>query len=150
MKQSCGEAERLERSGLKKTRRREDVMRVLENSERPCTAEEVFLALKERGADISLSTVYRALDALLEKGIVRKAGSDGSGRAVFELNRSVHRHYLVCLGCHKMIPMEKCPLGGLEKRLERETGFSVTGHSLEIYGYCRECRAQMTSGKKNG
>lgn len=150
MKKFGGEGERLKNSGLKKTRRREDVLRVLEGSDRPLTAEEIFLALKEQGADISLSTVYRVVDVLLEKEIVRKAGSDGNGRAVFELNRSVHRHYLVCLGCHKMIPMDGCPLGDLEKRLERDTGFSVTGHSLEIYGYCRECRGRLSHGKTEG
>lgn len=137
------EAERLKQNGLKSTRRRGDVLQILEANSRPVTAEHIFLDLKEKGVNISLSTVYRILDVLVAKEIVLKINSSETDSAMFELNRKIHRHYLVCLGCRKMIPVENCPLGGLEKRLEQETGFAVTGHSLEIYGYCRECRKKQ-------
>lgn len=132
--------ERLRRSGLKCTPRRKDVLRILEQNSQPVTAERIFMALKEEGTGISLSTVYRILEALAEKGLVLKISSAESDGALFVLNRRVHRHYMVCLGCHKMLPVDECPLGDLEKKLERETGFAVTGHRLEIYGYCRECQ----------
>lgn len=148
MNQTGQEAERLKRCGLKKTRGRENVMKALEAVECPVTAEKIFLGLKKQGKEISLSTVYRILGTLVKKEIAQRTGSDENGRAMFELNRHIHRHYLVCLGCHKMIPVEHCPLGELEKRLERETGFSVTGHSLEIYGYCADCRKRMSDKKK--
>lgn len=147
MDQIGQEAKRLHRCGLKKTRGRESVMKALEAATCPVTAEKIFFALKEHGEEISLSTVYRILSILVKKNLVCKAGNDESGRAMFELNRHIHRHYLVCLGCHKMIPVEHCPLGSLEKKLERETGFSVTGHSLEIYGYCADCQKRMSNTK---
>lgn len=147
MGQNDSNAERLKRCGLKNTRRRGDVMRVLENSRQPVTAEEVFFALKENNRSISLSTVYRVLDTLVEKEIASRIASAEGGCTMFELNRRIHRHYLVCLGCHRMIPVDNCPLGNLERRLERETGFTVTGHSLEIYGYCADCQKQRSSGE---
>lgn len=139
------EAERLKKCGLKSTRRRGDVLQILEASSSPVTAEKIFLELKEKNINISLSTVYRILDVLVEKEIVLKMNSTENDSAMFELNRRIHRHYLVCLGCRKMIPVENCPLNGLEKRLEQETGFEVTGHSLEIYGYCSECRKKTNN-----
>jgi Fur family ferric uptake transcriptional regulator len=148
MNQTGQEAERLKRCGLKKTRGRENVMKTLEAAKCPVTAEKIFWELKKQRKEISLSTVYRILGTLVKKEIAKRTGSDENGRAMFELNRHIHRHYLVCLGCHKMIPVEHCPLGELEKRLEQETGFSVTGHSLEIYGYCADCQKQMLTKKK--
>lgn len=139
------EAERLKKCGLKSTRRRGDVLQILEASSSPVTAEKIFLDLKEKNINISLSTVYRILDVLVEKEIVLKMNSTENDSAMFELNRRIHRHYLVCLGCRKMIPVENCPLNGLEKRLEQETGFEVTGHSLEIYGYCSDCRKKANN-----
>lgn len=139
------ETERLKQCGLKSTRRRSDVLLILEGKSRPVTAEQIFLDLKEKGVNISLSTVYRILEVLVTKDVVLKMNSTENDSALFELNRRIHRHYLVCLGCRKMIPVEHCPLGGLEKRLEQETGFAVTGHSLEIYGYCSECQKKRAS-----
>jgi Fur family transcriptional regulator, ferric uptake regulator len=133
----------LKRNGLKNTRHRGDVLKILEQNTQPVTAERVFLALKKSCVNISLSTVYRILEVLVAKDIVLKLSTAENESAMFELNRKVHRHYLICLGCHKMLPVEGCPLGGLEARLERETGFTVTGHRLEIYGYCAECRKKQ-------
>jgi Fur family ferric uptake transcriptional regulator len=143
MKQNKPEADRLKKCGLKNTRRRDSVLHVLEESSQPMTAEQIFFRLKSQKISISLSTVYRILDVLAAKAIVLKVSSAESGSAMFEINRKTHRHYLICLGCRKMIPVENCPLGSLEKRLEKETGFSVTGHRLEIYGYCSECKKRM-------
>lgn len=149
MAKTGNDAEQLRRCGLKNTRCRENILQILEHSERPLTAEEIFLEVKRSGEDACLSTVYRSLEALAAKDVVRKAASAENGSAMFELNRNVHRHYLICLNCHHMIPVENCPLGELEKSLEKETGFSVTGHSLEIYGYCAECRKQLAENKES-
>ena len=141
------ESECLKKCGLKNTRRRNDVLRILDGKDSPITAEQVFIDLKEKNVPISLSTVYRILDVLVSKEIVKKISSAEADSALFELNRSIHRHYLVCLGCRKMIPVEHCPLSGLEQQMEKETGFSVTGHSLELYGYCSDCKKKMKLGK---
>lgn len=136
------ESGKLKKSGLKNTKHRADILKVLEGHTSPVTAEDIFLTLKENGKQISFSTVYRILEVLVEKDLALKISSEGSESALFELNRSIHRHYLVCLGCHKMLPIDDCPIEDFEKELTGKTGFEVTGHNLEIYGYCRECRKQ--------
>ena len=129
---------RLNACGLKNTRQRREVIDVLEKSARPVTADAIFLALREQGENISLSTVYRILELMVEKKLARRISTVEEGGALFEL-ADTHRHYLVCLGCHRMFPLDDCPLEEYEKELTERTGFDVTGHSLEIYGYCRDC-----------
>lgn len=130
----------LARAGLKATRHRTEILDILSASELPLAAEEVFLALNQRKISVSLSTVYRALDVLSEKKLVKKRSIPGDSRTLFEYNRMVHKHYLICLGCNKILPIEHCPLGDYEKSLAKETDFSIAGHNLDIYGYCPECQ----------
>ena len=43
------------------------------------------------------------------------------------------------LECHKRIPLPSCPFAHVH--LEQDTGdFTVTGHKLELYGYCKKCQ----------
>ncbi|MCI1965436.1 MAG: transcriptional repressor [Oscillospiraceae bacterium] len=129
---------RLKNCGLKITRQRREIIKILEQSTRPVSAENIFLALRQQGGTVSLSTVYRVLEILVNKKAVRRLNTVDESGALFELD-DTHRHYLVCLGCHKMFPLDDCPLETYEKKLTCQTGFDVTGHSLEIYGYCRDC-----------
>lgn len=129
----------LKRVGLKNTKHRNSILEVLESYESPVTAEEIFLALKRNEIAINLSSVYRTLENLVAKEMVLKSILSGENKAVFELKRIGHRHRLICSGCKKMVNIEGCPVAEYEKSLQKQTGFRVTGHKLEIYGYCHEC-----------
>ena len=91
------------------------------------------------GEASAISTVYRILAAFEEKGLVEKSTWTEDGTAVYGLNRGGHTHYAVCLKCHSRIPLQGCPFSHIH--LEEGMGdFTVTGHKLELYGYCRNCR----------
>lgn len=132
--------ERLERSGLKKTKHRIAILDILGHSNQPMTVEQVFSELGNKDILINLSTVYRILNSFVSKDLVTKLNLSGDNRALFEYNHMVHRHYLVCLGCKKILAIEHCPLKTYEESLEKEMNYTITGHKLDIYGYCPECR----------
>lgn len=140
MKNKTDYADDLKAGGLKKTRHRTAILDILDQSDQPVNAEQVYLKLKEENVSINLSTVYRILDALAVKNIVTKLSLSGDNKAFFEFNRKVHRHYLVCIECKKILAINDCPLEDYEKTLEKETNFSISGHKLDIYGYCPECK----------
>jgi Fur family ferric uptake transcriptional regulator len=132
----------LKREGLKSTKHRNSILAVMENSGQPITAEQVFLKLKEKNVSINLSSVYRILDALVVKGLVIKSSITGDSKAFFELNRLEHKHFLICSGCKKRVALAGCPLEAYEKSIQDKMGFDITGHRLEIYGYCRDCKPE--------
>jgi len=134
-------AEDLEQKGLRKTKRRSAVLSILEESQQPLSAEEIFMELKERQMPTNLSTVYRILDVLTSNNILQRLNITG-GKSLYEYNRMVHRHHLLCLGCKKIIPIGGCPLGDFEKDLAKKTDFSIEGHKLDIYGYCPACKGK--------
>lgn len=132
----------LKKEGIKNTKRRNSIMKVLEKTETPLTVEEIFLALKDEHASIWLSTVYRTLEILTQKELVIKSTIIGDDKARYELNHNDHKHHVVCVGCHKRIPFEECPVNDFEKALKERIDFNVTGHKLEIYGYCKDCKLE--------
>ncbi len=132
--------EAIKRCGLKNTKSRSAILAILEQCAQPISAEQMFFELKEKNISANLSTVYRTLDVLAEKNLATKVNIAGDNRTLYDFNRMVHRHYLVCLGCNKIIPIDSCPLENYEKLLAKETNFLISGHKLDIYGYCPECR----------
>ncbi len=138
----------LKRSGLKNTKHRNSILEILENSRHPLTAEQIFVKLLSLKISINLSSVYRTLDTLISKGMLVKSTLSGDNKALFELNRQEHKHNLICFGCRKIIPVDGCPLAGYENLLKEKTGFDVTGHKLEIYGYCQDCQKKLNPDKK--
>ncbi len=129
----------LVRSGLKNTKHREAILEILKQSSQPLAAEQIYLELMNDGVSVNLSTVYRTLETLSDKKIAVKLSIPGESRYMFEYNQMVHKHYLTCLGCKKIIAIESCPLAGYERTLAEVTEYVISGHKLDVYGYCPEC-----------
>jgi|LSQX01.2.fsa_nt_gb Fur family ferric uptake transcriptional regulator len=147
MDSESGFREILRQEGLKYTKQRASILRILTESEQPVSAEQVFMELQKNSVNANLSTVYRILESFASKSIVVKANIGSDTKALFEMNSSVHKHRMICMNCKRMTSIEGCPLEEYEKMLEEKMGFDVTGHKLEIYGYCEKCKVK---NKKDG
>ncbi len=134
--------EMLRHAGLKYTKHRASILGVLTGSDQPVSAEQGFIELSNSGVNANLSTVYRVLESLAAKGIITKTNIGSDTKALFEMSSDEHRHRMICVNCKKMTSVEDCPLEEYEKMISDRTGFDVTGHKLEIYGYCEDCRLQ--------
>ncbi len=122
----------LSQKGLKCTRQRLEILNVLKSADAPVTAEMIFSKL----GSLSLSTVYRTLEKFTSAGLVSRQVFGDGNEMYYELTYMKHRHYAVCLSCRKVRYINGCPVR--ETHLE---DFTVTGHRLELFGYCSECRA---------
>ncbi len=85
--------EELRAAGSRATPGRLALLAVLEHATRPLTVEEI--ARKVRS--LNPVTLYRALDALVHAGLVRR-GMDGRV-AQYEYARKPHHHHMVCVDC---------------------------------------------------
>ncbi len=138
-------SERLTTSGLRLTRQREQVYRVLLQKRDHPTADEVFLRAKRQMPDISLATVYNCLDALVQCGLVRHV-HPGRGGSRFCPNMREHCHFYceVCGGVfdidwpadHGGVPMPK--------------GFEAKRYEIAIRGVCPDCGARPGHGAPPG
>lgn len=132
--------------GFKKTRQRVDIFRVLYQAKQPVSASEIYDDLNKDHSDqrYAFSTVYRNLLAFEKAGIVVKSILTTEENAIYELKHETHRHYAICLLCHVKMPIKSCPLHHISHDIEESIpGFQITGHRLEIYGYCEACKKTL-------
>ena len=135
----------LKSADLKQTKKRILILSVLESASTPLTAEEI-VALTAKDMKMSISTIYRALNALADKNVITKALHQ-DGKTYYEINNHTHRHSLLCTLCNERIPIDACPLESLENYLTSETGYVITGHNLEFFGICPKCAAKKAKTK---
>ncbi len=135
--------EAIKHCGLKSTKRRLAILGVLARSEQPLSAEDVLFKLKDASIPVNLSTVYRTLDTFAAKHLALKLNIADENRALYEFNHMEHKHYLVCLGCKKTMAIKSCPLENYEKAIADKTDYLISGHKLDIYGYCPDCQIRV-------
>lgn len=127
-------------AATRNTKQKQLVLSLLEGAERPLTAGEVFERAVRQNSGIAKSTVYRILASMLSRGEVSQ-GLLQNGESFFTVaNGHGHLHYMICKGCSRMLNFPKCPLADMEREIAESSGFLVTDHSLQIYGYCEECQ----------
>lgn len=134
-------------AGFKTTKQRQAIIELLEENHTPMHAEDIYLRLKEKGIDLSLSTVYRNLDMLQKQGLVVKAYMLNEDKARFGL--ASKKNYLVCKNCKKIVIIDNCPFEKFKEELIEVHGFEILGHSIEVYGICPECKEKLSANSES-
>ena len=130
----------LEGGGWRCTPQRLAVYSHLNRADRHPTAEEVYHGVKSSIPNISLATVYKALEALVATGLAAKLTA-GDGSARYDARGDLHYH-LRCLRSGAVqdlsTPYDPDLIAkldpGLTDRLAAE-GFRLLGYRLELVGY---------------
>lgn len=128
----------LKENDLKITKPRKIILKIFEESKGPLSAEEIH-KIYSKDYKSSLSTVYRNLKTLEDIGLISVV-AEIDGIAYYELKRKEHSHRMICKNCGKIVEIDNCPLGKVEERLKKETGFEIDSHLLEFRGLCPDCQ----------
>lgn len=131
----------LKKDGFRLTPARMAIVEATLESDAPVSAEQVAAALKRKRVSANITTVYRELEFLRERGILTPVTfTDGVQR--YESADLGHHHHLICVGCQRIkdvvVPHEE--LHAAERQIEKAHKFSVLQHSLDFYGHCQKCR----------
>jgi len=131
-------AERLKEAGLRVTAPRLTILAALEADRTHPTAEEIHAKLRTRHPSLSLSTVYKTLEAFLAAGLCRRVNAEGSLR-VDGVPRP-HDH-AVCRGCGRVYDVDRavCPVPQPPARLPGD--LVVAEVRVEYDVVCPRCRA---------
>jgi Fe2+ or Zn2+ uptake regulation protein len=101
--------------------------------------EELRAGLSERGVAADFSTVFRAAEALVEGGELRRVEL-GTPDARFEAAGEHHEH-VRCIRCGAVEAVDSCAVADALPGVRRATGFELTGHDLVFHGLCPGCQA---------
>jgi Fe2+ or Zn2+ uptake regulation protein len=128
----------LEAAGHRYTSQRAAVYETLYASSSHPTAAEIFTSVREHIPDISLATVYKALEAFVNSGLAAKLTLVG-GPARYDGRVDEHQH-IRCLDCGRVADIEQAGRPEWLRSLSAGTDFDVVGYRLELVGTCPECR----------
>ena len=131
--------ELLARVNLKYTKQREIILDALRDLKVPVSVEKLDDYCRQHQHPINLSTIYRTIDSLSQVNLIHKSYNSITQTTMIELVAPTHKHYLVCVECHKMIPIKMCPMHSILDTIESDYDFVVSSHQLEISGLCSSC-----------
>ena len=133
--------EKLNQKGLRLTRPRQVVIAILETATVPLSPQTIHQRALEQYENIGLVTVYRTLDLLDDFGLVRRVHSQDECQG-YVLASPGHHHHLVCRSCKQAVEfIGSEDLSLIVQRVERQTGYQVSDHLLELYGLCPTCQS---------
>jgi Fur family transcriptional regulator, peroxide stress response regulator len=132
--------EALEANGQRFTEQRAAVYRFVQSTDTHPTADEVFTHVRREISDISLATVYKALETLVSCDLAVKL-TYGDGSARYDGRTDPH-HHARCLSCDAVVDVPGRIESAILERLGSLDGFSVEGYRLELVGHCTACGAE--------
>ncbi|MBQ6819886.1 MAG: transcriptional repressor [Clostridium sp.] len=127
----------LKEEGIRITAGRISILNIIEASDKGLSAESIYNECKNQNNNLNLSTIYRTLELLEEKDVIKKINIDG--HAIYILKKEGHKHILECDICHKCVEIP-CPMEEIEEAIKAKVGFSLTEHKLELNGICDSCK----------
>jgi len=124
---------------LKSTAQRDTIAKTFLDSQRHISVEELYTEVRRRNARIGYATVYRTMKLLTECGVAAERHfRDGEAR--YESAEKKHHDHLICESCGKIVEFEEPRIESLQEDIAKRLGFQFTGHKMELYGVCRDCR----------
>ena len=129
---------------IRNTRQRAAVNAVFDGLDGFHSAQEVHAKLRASGDTIGLSTVYRAVQALVDDGELDSIRTD-NGEAIYRRCSTSHHHHLVCRACGRTVEVAGPTVERWADRVADEHGFADVSHTLEIFGTCADCRTGATT-----
>ena len=129
-------------AGLHLTGPRRAVLAALATEGGHLSAEDVVAAVARTDPGVHRASVYRALEALTDAGIVQHVHL-GHGTTAYHLADDAGGHlHLQCGGCGDVIDVPAALLGTVRRRLLREHGFSLDAAHVALSGVCTACAGQ--------
>ena len=122
----------LRKAGLKVTRPRLKILKILETSEdRHLSAEDIYRELLNTGEDIGLATVYRVLTQFESAELIIRHNFEG-GHSVFELDGGTHHDHMVCVETGDVIEFVNDEIERIQHTIAKEHN-EIVDHNLVLY-----------------
>ncbi len=110
------------------------------------TADDIYLAVREKDSRISRGTVYRNLSLLSDEDEIAHVRVPGADR--YDLRTDLHYH-MICVKCSKVIDVPIPYNSEIENKVSSETGYTVKRHRLIFEGICPECQKNSDDDNEN-
>jgi Fur family zinc uptake transcriptional regulator len=142
-----------DRRGARLTDVRRHVLGLVLDSPRPSGAYDMLDKLRAHHKGAAPPTIYRALDFLLEQGLIHKVERLSAfvgcvhGFEDDDDEEHIHHHavqFLICKQCGRVQELSDKAIGKSLVRAALSTGFTLTGSTVEADGVCANCAGRSS------
>ena len=131
--------EQLKDRGYRLTASRRAVVQALAESDRALTATEIYDLARRSYPTLGLVSVYRTLETLEALELIQRVHQKDECHAYLAAF-SGHQHLVLCQMCGSAEFFLGDDLEALFARVERESGYQISEHWLQLFGVCAECQ----------
>ncbi|HEY79421.1 MAG TPA: transcriptional repressor [Dehalococcoidia bacterium] len=125
-------------AGTRVTSQRALILEIIRQGEGHLDADEIYRRARQKQPRLSLSTVYRTVQALKKLGLIQELHFDESHHH-YEAKPPTKHHHLVCLGCGRVIEFQY-PLSRIKRNVAGGGDFEIVDADIRVTGYCPRCR----------
>ena len=133
--------------GARLTIQRRTVLELICASEKPLSAYELLDQMRDTTKNPTPPTVYRALEFLLDQGLVHKLESL---HAFVGCAHPEHPHasqFLICSDCGEVNELESDAITQSLQAVEKKAGFITKHPIVELLGICTQCQTAQQHKK---
>lgn len=129
------------RKGLKSTKKRNEILDEILQTDGHFDPDELYIRLKQKGSKVSRASVYRTLPLLVESGFIEEVERIDKHAHYEKVSSDSHHDHMICMKCGNVIEFYSPTLEMLQDELCMKERFHKVRHSLEILGFCEKCRS---------
>jgi len=133
-----------EEKNLRFTKLRHDVFQEIASTYTSIGAYDILARLAEKGTRLAPISIYRAIDALLEAGVIHRLESKNAYFACRRLDHALGRRpiFLACERCNAVQEVDSEGVFETIDRLSRAASFQPRVKFVEVSGLCRSCASK--------
>ncbi|MGA1599092.1 MAG: Fur family transcriptional regulator [bacterium] len=125
--------------GARLTEQRRNVLKIVAGSHVPLGAYDILERLELPSRRKAPITVYRALDFLIEQGLVHRLVSLNAFIACFHAGLEHATQFLICRECRKVAELKSERVQEVIAQDASKAGFQVDHQTVEVSGICSSC-----------
>jgi len=134
-------AQELSRHGLRATRQRVALLRILRDADNHPTAIDLYRVLRRQHRRVSQKTVYEILSSFVREGLATCV-TDGGEPYRYEPNTAPHYHAR-CRACGRLFDLPARANAQIRGLTDLPEGFRVETISVTLRGLCLRCRDEV-------
>jgi len=129
----CGDA------GVQLTDLRRRVLELVWSTHKPVGAYDLLDKLRRERRNAAPPTVYRALEFLLENGLIHRIQSLNAYVGCAAPAGDHGGQFLICRDCGRAAELDAAPLSRVIREKARALGFRAESQTIEVLGLCPRC-----------
>ncbi len=134
----------IKNKGLAYTSQRDAILEYIIKDSSHFNADALIHTLRKKQLMVSRATVYRTLSHLEDAGFIRKIALNSEQTHYEFIGAATHHEHIVCEACGMIIEFSDTELEERIVAIVEDQNFSMTRHTVQIFGLCLVCREKQT------